>query len=855
MILVALPDLELFLLSLFCLSPVFHLFKYRKSSRLPVMKAFRRCFFLFTVSIHFLSAEDVWRAFNDSVDTEPDASPANITSYGLGRGYDGDGMSGELLDFDTGAGTGVTVELVEKISEGNTINFAADASEYVEGSDAAALFEGAVNLSGNMSYNDAPGWHMDTIFAGLKPGSYYTFAATVNRNGGEAYRERVTNWSIHGVDAFVYASSEGAHKVSDDSVEFSSGENSNGYVAKWVDIRAGEDGTFLIRSSHSVGEENGGLSGAHGYKGYAGGVFFLSEQTGPVNQAATPAVEVFRLTPGNDEDDAHPNSPVQVVLKHSGEKADPDSITLTVDGNVVTPTITANENETRVFFSQDTLFASNSTHSATIAFDDMAEAPASYEKSWSFTVEDYSDKNAYPTIPATAKLPDGSLTKRRSGFAMRLAAPDIESEVTVSSVEEAEEVWEKEYENLADTSEYNPSGYFIEGSALNHQTDGMPRGNKAGEQRFPGIESSEVPGSGFAVEAVAWLSLRPGFHTLNVTVDTEFEIHLGSGANETKLPRVYPECTNCGGEDAAWIVNFIIEEQGLYPIRLVYFNDGGSGSLELLELAPDGTRHLINGGHPDSIVSYVPPELLAAPLELVAFTVDETGHKLQFRTPDPSGNHEIQISPDLSPGSWSAAEGVMFESDGENLQATVSPEAMSLGFYRVALLPPPPVFYDDFESGVGDWNTGLRDGAVATETEWKLGPPAPASGLVDGAYSGTQCWGTSLEDTFATDTQIYLRSPVIDLTGVRRPRLRFRYAVDATEGVEGGRINFRDENGTLLEETDYLFWGQSNGWQEFDGPVPVNAREQKVIIEFEFLSDSLGPNGEGWFVDDVEIGR
>ncbi|MGY8688896.1 MAG: hypothetical protein ACKVHP_14330, partial [Verrucomicrobiales bacterium] len=43
-------------------------------------------------------AADSWTAYNDLADTDPDNSPANITSFGFGRNYDGDGVDGELLD-------------------------------------------------------------------------------------------------------------------------------------------------------------------------------------------------------------------------------------------------------------------------------------------------------------------------------------------------------------------------------------------------------------------------------------------------------------------------------------------------------------------------------------------------------------------------------------------------------------------------------------------------------------------------------------------------------------------------------------------------------------------------------------
>ena len=105
-----------------------------------------------------LSFAEGWVAYNDCVDTEPDLTPANATSYGLGRSYLGDGSSGNLIDFDTGADTGVTVTFRENFSTGNTINWAQDFADFPPGTDAAEVFGGILNLTGNMSYNDAPGW-------------------------------------------------------------------------------------------------------------------------------------------------------------------------------------------------------------------------------------------------------------------------------------------------------------------------------------------------------------------------------------------------------------------------------------------------------------------------------------------------------------------------------------------------------------------------------------------------------------------------------------------------------------------------------------------------------------------------
>ena len=99
-----------------------------------------------------------------------------------------------------------------------------------------------------------------------------------------------------------------------------------------TDIQPSAEGTFTIRTSHGIGEENGGLPGAHAYKGYAGGLFLLMEQTSITNQPTAPAVEVFRLTPLNEQAKAHPNTPVQAILKHTRATVDPESVSLTVDG-------------------------------------------------------------------------------------------------------------------------------------------------------------------------------------------------------------------------------------------------------------------------------------------------------------------------------------------------------------------------------------------------------------------------------------------------------------------------------------------------------------------------------------------
>lgn len=223
------------------------------------------------------SAPEGWVAYNDCVFKDAQFIGENVTTFGIGRTniYP---ESGNLINQVTGKDTGVVVTFSEFITAGS-VNWAGDAAQFDKGSDADEIFGGYVDPSGNISYGDAPGWYVDLTIEKLDPEGYYTFAGTVNRNGdGADYTNRVTNWRLIGADSFIYASSEKAQKVDEDTVEFVTGDNDVGYVAKWVNIDPGKDGEIVIRTTHGVGKEGGGIAGANEYKGYAGGMFMLEFQ-------------------------------------------------------------------------------------------------------------------------------------------------------------------------------------------------------------------------------------------------------------------------------------------------------------------------------------------------------------------------------------------------------------------------------------------------------------------------------------------------------------------------------------------------------------------------------------------------
>jgi hypothetical protein len=420
-------------------------------------------------------------------------------------------------------------------------------------------------------------------------------------------------------------------------------------VARWTDIQPSEDGKITIRTSHGVGEANGGLPGAHAYKGYGGGVFMLGEQSGS-SVVPVDSVGIFRLAPAPDLENVHPNAPVEIVLEHRSAVVDPATILLSLNEVNVVPEVIVSEDETVIRFIPSTMLTANSTTNVALKFSDNSEPATDYVHEWSFKVTNYIDQNLYATIPASWAMPiDGA---RQRGIAMRVAAPSLDDDVFLETPEDVEAIWNETFVNLADLKDANSLGYFIETGTINYQTDLEPRGNKAGETTFPGIQSSFEPGVPFGLEIDTLLLLDPGFHLFNFTVPGDFECFIGFGSNKIKLPRTYAECTNCGGEDGPWFTGIVIEERGLYPFRVIYPNTGGSGSLEWLEVTPDGRRHLINAPNEDSIPAFLPSSIF--PIDLRVLSIERNGPllNLMVETPDSSLAHIVEMTTSLEPNSW-----------------------------------------------------------------------------------------------------------------------------------------------------------------------------------------------------------
>ena len=176
-------------------------------------------------------------------------------------------------------------------------------------------------------------------------------------------------------------------------------------------------------------------------------------------------------------------------------------------------------------------------------------------------------------------------------------------------------------------------------------------------------------------------------------------------------------------------------------------------------------------------------------------------------------------------------------------------------FYQVANVPPAPIFEEDFETGAAGWTT---QDLGESGTLWELGKPTNGPGE---AHSPTRAYGTGLAKDYGDYTDVYLVSPVIDLTDLDNARVEFWSYRDCEPAFEGEltdacQVWILDEDGEYLNDVPiWIRGGEAKQWRLEKAKIPAKALGQKIRLEFNFSSDGGQDNGpqSGWFIDDVTI--
>ena len=284
-------------------------------------------------------------------------------------------------------------------------------------------------------------------------------------------------------------------------------------------------------------------------------------------------------------------------------------------------------------------------------------------------------------------------------------------------------------------------------------------------------------------------------------------------------------------------------------------------NLALANLDPDSPRITFygNGGYSGEVVAYfdnfrILDTIQAPDIVIHSSRINEAGFSFDWNSTVGS-IYQVDRMENLD-SSWEVIV-ENYPDGGASDEQTSFADADLLGtaFYRVAETPAPPLFLDDFESGAPGWSASDLG---ESGTEWELGKPANGPGE---AHSPTHAYGTGLAKGYDDYTDVYLVSPVIDLTGLDNARLEFWSYRDCEPMLEGEfmdwcQIMILDEEGEyLVDDPIWLRGGEATQWRLEKGKIPAEALGQKIRLEFNFSSDGGQDNGPqaGWFIDDVSI--
>lgn len=166
---------------------------------------------------------------------------SNITTHTTSEGGDGSG-GGQLLDYATGLPTGVTFSIqggswlgAAHVAQGRSPN---------PGTDAYDVFNGKVDLEGVLSYDAGD---LLLTFSNLNAAAAYELVVCGSR---EAYADRFTTTVIEGAVSFTNRSTSGAEVggAAGERTRILNGSNTAaGLVARYSEIRTGDDGSFALR--------------------------------------------------------------------------------------------------------------------------------------------------------------------------------------------------------------------------------------------------------------------------------------------------------------------------------------------------------------------------------------------------------------------------------------------------------------------------------------------------------------------------------------------------------------------------------------------------------------------------------
>lgn len=293
-----------------------------------------------------------------------------------------------------------------------------------------------------------------------------------------------------------------------------------------------------------------------------------------------------------------PTSKLIAKIADGATAVDQASIKLFLDGTEVAATKSKTGNTTTVEYDPPGLLAAGD-HTLKVTFSAGAQ---SYEGSTTFTVADL------PIVPPSLALPASAVNRSNRGFLIKTVQnasyTDLGTRGNDTYSGESQINGLLGLPNTADlTSFTGPQGRYVETDVINYTNTGddgwfdtalgyadfpvpgIPGIDPRGSGAFP--EATDFPDSGqdnYSQEILTVLELPAGLVGMNVNSDDGFRLTIGNPNEWWTLPVVAGEFSGGrgvgGGLDSGTTFVFYVEQAGLYPARLIWYEGGGGSGVE-----------------------------------------------------------------------------------------------------------------------------------------------------------------------------------------------------------------------------------------------------------------------------------
>ncbi len=320
-----------------------------------------------------------------------------------------------------------------------------------------------------------------------------------------------------------------------------------------------------------------------------------------------------------------PDAAVVLELENgTSSQVNTNTISLSLNGNPVTPQISKNGNITTVSFKPSTLFTAGSVNNVRVVFSDNSTPAVTSTNTFQFTIENFA------TIPPRMKVPETAVNRSKTGFILKLRQSDTarpggstlttvrqqlnDTLIDPSTGAPLVDVIDRSQTGFAGGSGFNANGTFTETGVINYNQD-AGTGADAGEFRDPTATDKPIPGvpgtsgstDNIAMDARTVLDLKAGLYRFGVNSDDGFGVFVGS--NPEDAFSVLAGAFNADRGAATTQFTVFVAEDGLYPFSLVWWETGGGAEVEFFSIDnATAEKILVNDtSNAKSVKAFQPP--------------------------------------------------------------------------------------------------------------------------------------------------------------------------------------------------------------------------------------------------------